>query len=89
MNIFNSLVNFGYETLLTLIQLLPNPDPTKVLDINDQWDNVREYMITVNWIFPVNDLLFMVALIITIELSILTWYGIRWILAHLTNARIF
>jgi len=83
-NIWNYLFSFVFNFLNWLVNLLPNADPATISFISSQVTTFRGYLSSISWIFPVNELLLLLGVVITIELTLLISKVIKWVLVNIS-----
>lgn len=82
--IFNALVSFLVGTANFIISLFPSADSSITSQITSNLTNFRNAMSAISWFFPVNVALSLLAIVLTIEGSILLWKLTRWVASIFT-----
>lgn len=70
--------------LSNIIQLLPDADESVTMLLNEYTSAFRSGLEAVSWIFPVDLLLLCISLVISVEVGLLVFKLIKWIMAHIS-----
>jgi len=81
---FTISIDAALGILNNLIQFFPLADSTIVASIDDQLTIFRNFISSMNWLFPVSDFFTAVTAIFLIESVLLSYKIIRYILSVLT-----
>lgn len=81
---FAVIAGLFYAFLVGMLNLLPNAGPLPS-GFADAITLIYGYMLLFNFFFPIDSLFTILALVIAWEVALITWYGIRWVLAIITN----
>jgi hypothetical protein len=70
--------------LSAVINLFPTADSGIIATINGSLDSFKNYLGTASWLFPVNTFFLIVGLMITIELSLISYRTIKLLVAYIS-----
>lgn len=84
MNFFQPLQDLGYNTAIGIMNTLPDADPDVVEKISNAVAGFKTAMLAVDWFFPTHDLMIVISIIASVEVTIFLFHTTRWILAMMT-----
>lgn len=82
--IIDAISTLVLNALSILISILPSVDGSFVDTLTSYNTAFREFIAQMNWLFPVNTVLLMLRIFITIELAIFGFKFVRWIIRNIT-----
>lgn len=82
--IIDGIISIAYVLFLPIIDLFPDADETAISTISDAIYNVKNFMGSFNWIFPVDTFFFCLNITIGVVVGIGLLRLIRWIASLLT-----
>lgn len=82
--IFTGLLSLVSIITVRLISYFPEANSSVVSSISSAVVNFKSTLSSAAWIVPIDTLFLIIQIVITIELSILTFRVVRWILSIVT-----
>lgn len=83
-NFWSVLLSWVMGLLSNIIQLLPDADESVTMLLNEYTSAFRSGLESVSWIFPVDLLLLCISLVISVEVGLLVFKLIKWIMTHIS-----
>jgi len=82
--IIDLFISIAYGFFGIFLQMFPFADSGRVALITSQLSGFRSMMASANWLFPVSTFFLLASAVFAIELSVLAFKVLRWIVHQVT-----